>query len=97
MAHAGQQNQDDVEKAFKAATEMLALSGLELLAKDKINLADLDRALDKLARLKPLVKPRILKACVASIANDQKVLPVEIELLSAFSDVLDCPMPLIAL
>jgi len=95
MAYAGQQNQGDAEKAFRAATEMLALTGLELLAKDNISLPNLDLALDKLARLKPLVKPRILKACVASIANDQKVLPVEVELLRAFSDVLDCPMPLV--
>ena len=93
MAHAGQQNQGDAEKAFMAATETLALSGLEFQGKDSISLSSLDRALEKLAKLKPLLKPRILKACVVSIAHDQKVLPVEIELLRAFSDVLDCPMP----
>jgi len=43
--------------------------------------------------LKPLVKPQFLKACVASIAHDQIISPVEVELMRAFSDVLDCPMP----
>ena len=93
MAYAGQLNQGDAEKAFLAAAETLELSGLALLDKEKISLADLDGALAKLAKLKPLVKPRVLKAFVACIAQDKKVLPVEIELLRAFSDVLDCPMP----
>jgi Zn-dependent protease with chaperone function len=93
MAYAGQQNQNYVEKAFVAATEALELSGFELRAKEDISLSDLDLALGKLARLKPLAKPRLLKGCVASIVHDQRVLAVELELLRAFSDVLDCPMP----
>ncbi len=93
MAHAGHQSQSDAEKAFIAATEALDLSGLELLAKSEIGLSDLDQSLEKLAKLKPLVKPRILKACATSIVHDRKVSPVEVELLRAFSDVLDCPMP----
>ena len=97
MAYAGQQNQGDVEKAFDSAVQTLDLNGLALLAKNEIGLSGLDLALEKLARLKPLAKPRLLKACVASIVHDQRVSPVEVELLRAFSDVLDCPMPPVAL
>jgi Zn-dependent protease with chaperone function len=97
MAHAGHQNQNDVEKAFIAATEALELSGLKSLGKEEISLSDLDLALRKLAKLKPLAKPRLLKACVASIVQDQRISPVELELLRAFSDVLDCPMPPVTL
>jgi Zn-dependent protease with chaperone function len=93
MAYAGQRNQDDVEKAFIAAAQALEASGLELRARGDINLSDLDLALGKLAGLKPLAKPRLLKACVASIVHDQKISAVELELLRAFSDALDCPMP----
>jgi len=93
MAHAGQQSQSDAEKAFDSAAQALELSGLELLAKSEISLSDLDHSLEKLAKLKPLAKPRILKACATSIVHDRKVSPVEVELLRAFSDVLDCPMP----
>ncbi len=93
MAYAGQQKQGDTEKAFQAATAVLDLSGLELAAKDEVSLAGLDLALKKLTGLRPLIKPRILQACVASIANDRIVLPLEVELLRAFADVLVSPMP----
>ena len=96
MAYAGQQNQGDVEKAFDSSVQTLELNGLALLARNEIGLSRLDLALEKLARLKPLAKPRLLKACVASIVHDQRVSPVEVELLRAFSDVLDCPMPPVA-
>ncbi len=93
MTHAGQQNQSDAEKAFDSAAQALELSELALRARSEIRLSGVDAALEKLAKLKPLAKPRLLKACVASIVHDQKVSPVEVELLRAFSDVLDCPMP----
>ena len=75
---------------------VLDIDELRLLAETEISLSALDVALDKLAVLKPLLKPRLLKACVASIVHDQRVAPVEVELLRAFSDVLDCPMPPVA-
>ena len=98
MAHAGQQDQNKIEEAFSAAAnstaaKTLKISGLQLVAKNKISLADLDRSLQKLQQLKPLTKPPLLKACAASIVHDQIISPVEIELLRAFSAVLDCPMP----
>jgi Zn-dependent protease with chaperone function len=93
MAYAGQQNQSDAEKAFDSAAQALELSELALRASSEIRLSGVDAALEKLAGLKPLAKLRLLKACVASIMHDQRVSPVEVELLRAFSDVLDCPMP----
>lgn len=93
MAHAGHQDQHDIEAAFSAATKMLEFSGLHFLAKNDISISDLDRALQKLEKLKPLVKPQLLKACAASVVHDQKISSVELELLRAFSRVLDCPMP----
>ena len=93
MAYAGHPQQGDVEKAFNAAISEQDLNGIKLLTKNEITLSDLDRSLEGLAKLKPLAKPRLLKACVASIVHDQIISPVEVELLRAFSDVLDCPMP----
>jgi hypothetical protein len=43
--------------------------------------------------LKPLLKPRLLKACLAVITQDQKYSPDEMELMRAIGDVLDCPLP----
>jgi Zn-dependent protease with chaperone function len=93
MAHAGAQGQSGAEEAFGAAAEALASSGLTLLAKNQIRVSDLDLAVGKLEKLKPLAKSRLLKACVASIAHDQRAKAVEVELLRAFAGVLDCPMP----
>ena len=45
--------------------------------------------------MKPLQKPKLLKACAACIAADEKVTADEMELLRAFSSLLDCPMPLL--
>jgi len=58
-------------------------------------LAELDQAINKLAQLKPLQKPGLLKACAACIAADDKVTADEMELLRAFSSLLDCPMPML--
>ncbi|MBI4195632.1 MAG: M48 family metallopeptidase, partial [Betaproteobacteria bacterium] len=93
MAQAGAQNQSGMEEAFAAAAQTLESSGLALLAKNQIRISDLDLALEKLEKLKPLAKSRLLKACVASIAHDQRASAVELELLRAFAGVLDCPMP----
>lgn len=96
LAYAGHQEQANTEQAFAAANEQLAIAGLVLVPKDRISLTILDQALEKLNRLKPLEKPRLLKACVQSITFDQRIAPAEVELLRAFSTVLDCPMPPIA-
>ncbi len=93
MAHAGHHDRNMAEDAFRAATKTLKLGELRLAAKNEISLSDLDRSLQKLAELKPLAKPQLLKACAASVVHDQIISPVEIELLRAFSDVLECPMP----
>jgi Zn-dependent protease with chaperone function len=93
MAHAGAQDQSGVEEAFGAAVEALGSGKLTVLAKDQINIADLDLALGKLEELELLAKSRLLKACVASIGRDRRVTAVEVELLRAFAGVLDCPVP----
>ncbi|MDA0230365.1 MAG: M48 family metallopeptidase [Proteobacteria bacterium] len=95
LAHAGHQARVDIEEAFTAASEKLSNSEISLVEKNQISLAALDRALDRLTRLAPEDKPRLLKACAASVLNDQIILPVELKLLRAFSGVLDCPMPLV--
>jgi Zn-dependent protease with chaperone function len=93
MAYASNQDQSEIAAAFAAAANTLEISGLQLLAKSDIKLAELDRALQKLASLKPLQKPQLLLACATSAGHDQNISSAEVELLRAFADVLDCPMP----
>jgi Zn-dependent protease with chaperone function len=93
LAHAGAEDLSEAEGAFGASVEALGSGGLALLAQDQIRISDLDLALGKLDQLKPMMKSRLLKACVASIWHDQRASPVEAELLRAFAGVLDIPMP----
>ena len=93
MAYSGHDDQHAIEAAFYAATKTLGFDGLQLLAKNEISVSGLDISLQKLEMLNPLAKPRLLKACATSVMHDQKISPVEVELLRAFADVLDCPMP----
>jgi len=93
MAYASDQDQNEIEAAFSAAVNKLEIRGLQLIAKNQISLSDLDKALQKLANLKPLEKPKLLVACATCVEHDQIISPVEVELLRAFADVLNCPMP----
>jgi Zn-dependent protease with chaperone function len=93
LVYACVQDKAEIKAAFTQAEEELGLTNLALLPRDRINLENLDAAVDKLALLKPLLKPRLLKACLAVITQDQKYSPDEMELMRAIGDVLDCPLP----
>jgi len=69
---------------------------LEPFVADVPDPARLDQALDRLRRLKPLQKPRLLKALVLCIAHDGKTTAAETELLRAIAAILDCPVPPLA-
>ena len=93
MAYAGQQEQNEIEGAFAAATKALDFSELQLREKSRISVADLDMAMEKLEMLDPLAKPKLLQACATSVMHDQKISAVEAQLLRAIANVLGCPMP----
>ena len=93
LVYACVKDKAEIKAAFAQAEEELGLTNLMLLPREQINLENLDAAVDKLALLKPLLKPRLLKACLAVITQDQKYSPDEMELMRAIGDVLDCPLP----
>ena len=71
------------------------LNGLdiELLPATVINLDKVGDSLDHLAKLTPLQKPLLLKACANVIVADQQITAIEVELFRAIADLIDCPMP----
>jgi len=85
--------QQHIQGVFEACSQVSGLQGLKLLGKQEINLQALDAATDKLAQLKPLRKPQLLKACAAGIMYDERVTASETELLRALASIIDCPMP----
>ncbi|PCJ21727.1 MAG: heat-shock protein HtpX [SAR86 cluster bacterium] len=92
IVHSSSQNGITKEQAYLAGAETLKLS-TELIAVTSITFEELNAALDELAQLKPLQKPALLKACVACIAADGNVEPIEAELLRAVAATIDCPIP----
>ncbi len=93
LVYACVRDKAEFEAAFSNAEKELGLTKLVLLPRQQINLDNLDVAVEKLALLKPLLKPRLLKACLTVITQDQKYSPDEMELIRAIGDVLDCPVP----
>lgn len=93
LVYACVQDKTQVKAALASAEEELEAGKLVLLPRQQINIDNLGAAVDHLALLKPLIKPRLLKACLAVITQDQNYSPNEMELMRAIADVLDCPLP----
>jgi len=94
LAFSGQQDDKEAESAFLAAKEYLELNmGMQYRHNIGANTGQLEKALDSLNNLKPLEKPKLLKAMAAAINADGKVTAEEGELLRAVGSLLDCPIP----
>jgi Zn-dependent protease with chaperone function len=93
IAHIEHKDDDAARAAFNSGAVQAGLAQLEMLAGTAFKLSMLDRALDNLMLLRPLVKPRLLRACVATIFDDGKSTTAGIELVRTISTCLDCPMP----
>ncbi len=79
--------------AFQAGLQAMGLAELEPPPEEKLTAKRLDLAMARLAQLRPLRKPLLLKGCAAAVAADGRIEPLERELLRAFSSLLDCPLP----
>lgn len=93
LVYSTKQNGLGQQDAFNNAKRELGGLDISLLVKSKLDLDKLNKSLNDLAQLKPLVKPQLLKACAACITADRHVSHIEVELFRAISDTLDCPMP----
>ena len=87
----------DPERATAAvdvgAAELDGLVEVETLGAEACRLSALDGALDRLAQAAPRLRERLLRAAVAVVGADRRVVDAEAELLRAIADALDCPVP----
>ncbi len=93
LVHTCVKDEAEINAIFEGAEQELGLGTLVLLPPEQITIENLDIAVDKLALLKPLMKPQLLKACLAIINGDKKYSVEEMELMRAIASVLDCPLP----
>jgi Zn-dependent protease with chaperone function len=93
LIYSGKQQGINDSDVFNRAIDELGMNGISLLPKNTIRLDQLNSALDRLAQLKPLEKPRLLKACAIAITADQQITSDEVEIYRAISAIIDCPVP----
>lgn len=94
VAHAEHQGATDAaELAFNAGIAAAGATALKFVPREELKLDVLDVAIGKLAELKPLLKPRIIKACAAAIMHDGQATIRGHELLRTIASCLDSPMP----
>ncbi len=94
LAYVGQDQPDDILKAFQAGAK--CLPGATLLSLSECTLEKFDAALMELAGSSPNLKRDIIGAVTACIACDGKVTLQEGALLRAIAAALACPLPPIA-
>ena len=93
LLYSGKQQGISDNDVLNRAIEQLGIARISPLAKSEISLDSLNSSLDRLARLKPLEKPLLLKACAVCITADRQITSNEVELYRAISAILDCPVP----
>jgi uncharacterized tellurite resistance protein B-like protein len=93
LAYAGSKDLQECQHAFNTAVGDLQMVDLSLIDKQKLTLTHVDNALEKLNQLKPLQKPKLLKALGQCVMADGQLTLREAELLRAVAAALDCPIP----
>lgn len=94
LAGIGHDDSAQAELAFSRASAELSLSApLSFRPAPEQQTEVLEKATDLLKNLKPLQKPRLLKAMAVCIAADGEITTQEAELLRAVGALLDCPIP----
>lgn len=94
LARAGQDGEEQAQQAFAQGVKELKGSRLKLSwLEQEDGFEALSKALDRLNRVTPLLKRRLLRACGVCVSHDGQVTLREGELLRAIADALDCPMP----
>lgn len=88
-------NPEAAKNAFELGKNEIGAKAFNFIPKNELSLNLLNDSLDQLMKLKPVLKPRILKACAKIILADGKTTRKGIELFRTISASLDCPVPLL--
>jgi Zn-dependent protease with chaperone function/uncharacterized tellurite resistance protein B-like protein len=93
MAQTGKANAQTAENIYGRVMKTFILTPPPYFMFAKPSFSQFSHALAKLARLSPLLKRNIITACADCVVADGVIRPVELELLRAVAEILDCPMP----
>ncbi|UCG78774.1 MAG: M48 family metallopeptidase [Nitrospirota bacterium] len=95
LAHVGHHDNDTTLKAFQHGSRILAEPYLRM---DLLDVADctfkaLNASLEKLATTSPLIKKKVMAACLECLVFDGSINVEEAELFRAIGEMLGCPVP----
>jgi Zn-dependent protease with chaperone function len=95
LAGYGHEDPEEQASAFAAGIDALELTGARpaFTADPDPNFSRTNEALRTLEQLKPLAKPRLIKACAVTAMTDGRVTSQEGALLQGVAAALDCPLP----
>ncbi len=94
LARSGGGESPEVEAAFLRGREVVdGVDDIRLLPETQVGLVDVDRALEQLESLSLEDRRTLLHACAAVVFADERVELREAELLRAFAECLDLPLP----
>ncbi|HEY5649059.1 MAG TPA: M48 family metalloprotease, partial [Nitrospiria bacterium] len=95
LARFGSRDEKSAAGAFGAGEKILRepRTELEFLSLNDYSVMDLEAALDRLALTSPLVKKKLLAACLKCITFDREITAEEVELFRVIAESLDCPVP----
>ena len=94
IAHAGNADETAAAAAYQHALPLSPISNpLPFPARKDLQPERVERAISRLAGANPRFRQKLLQACVAIVEHDGKITVTESELLRAFAQSLDCPVP----
>ena len=93
IAYVEHSNDKHAQQAFDLGKNEIGAHGLKMQSTDALTLKALNDSLDSLMQLKPLVKPRFLKAFAAVVLANNKATMRGIEIIRTIASCMDCPMP----
>lgn len=93
LAYEGASSPELAAAAFRAALNSLGLEASQSRSPGAATATALEHAVNRLDRLKPAHKQRLLQALAAAVEHDGVISVAEAELLRAVADSLHCPLP----
>ena len=95
FAHIGHEDTASTEHAFRQGAACLKELGknLKLLPYSECTLGEMDAAVAELAQATAPLRMKVVNALAHTVGADGEVTIQEAELLRAFADMLDCPIP----
>ena len=90
----GNKDTDVANKAFNHGMKaFVSKPTSSMLPQEQCNLSLLDKTLETLSGASFRLKKRILKASIQCISADKMITPLEVEMIRAVADSLECPIP----